>query len=102
MQVAAQQAAAPLCHGIAHVDEDVALFWPDVVPCVVAGPFSCRGPGRGQRRRERHLQATEDGEKQGDTADIGVTEERGASVARRVRWVAEEADGGAGLEGGIV
>lgn len=86
MHVAAEDAAGPLDERVAEVDDGAVGFRPDVLPRRLVGGVAA---GR------QDLEAADGAAEEGDGADVGVLEQRGAAVGRGLGRVADRAQHGA-------
>lgn len=93
VHVTPQDAAGPLDHGVADVDDGAAGLRAHVRPGVRVGGVEVGVGGQ-------DLQAAGDVEEQGDAADVGVADEAGLPIVKGLGRVAQQADGGAGSLGG--
>ena len=86
VHVAAEDAAGPLDKRVAEVDDGTVGFRPDVFPGSLVGGFAA---GR------QDLEPADGAAEEGDGADVGVLEQRGAAVRCGLRGIADRAQQGA-------
>ena len=82
VHVAAEDAAGPLDERVAEVDDGAVGLRPDVLPRSLVGGFAA---GR------QDLEPADGAAEEGDGADVGVLEQRGAAVGRGLGRVADRA-----------
>ena len=82
VHVAAEDAAGPLDERVAEVDDGAVGFRPDVLPCRLVGRVAAR---------RQDLEPADCAAEEGDGADVGVLEQRGAAVSRGLGRVADRA-----------